>query len=261
MDVYENLLKRVIDYSNLERVKEDEKTISAFTLWFLLVSEIKNFKNVLYGNKILLRKINEHYKELFRPKKEEYKKATSEFDFKVSKFTPCKFERITSEICENNIFKVNIYPQGKDTKPIEIYKDKNDDNYYGNNISSYLIETFKDDFDKIFNTLEFFAPILKNDFRPYQIIYTPTFTISFYYPIDKDLELNIKLNKNIDPNDSQYKKYYNKNKTIHEIIQENMQSILLNTEVNVKDLNYLCSSIVKKKLKNREENKIKKRVK
>lgn len=258
MGIYDELLDKVIDYIDREPVEDTDEIVSAYSLWAMLSSEIKNLQYVLYDNEILKNRINDFYKDMFFSGKEEYKKSIENFNFKLPVFMSCKFKKITSSIEENKLI-ISLWPDGKKNKDkhIDICKDVDDDNYYGDNINDYLIRYFKLEFDRMFQILEFFAHILKNDTKRSQFITNSIMDVIINYPIDGKISIDVKLNRNIDPTDSQYKNYFEKPYTIHDIIEKQKKTILLNTPIEVKQLNHLCSSVVKKyrKIKN-EENKV-----
>ena len=256
MDVYQYLLDTTLEYISRDEVVENDEIVSAYTLWDILNNKINYLKYIMNDNNKLLDEINYYYSEAFSNDMIKYSNITENFDFDLPFFGPCKFKKITSHI-EDNTMIISLWPSGRANKDkhIDLCKDIDDCNYYGNNINDALITPFRNKFDKIFNTLEFFAPILKHETRFSQFMTNSTLNIIMNYPINGDLTLDIQLNKNIDPNDSQFKKYYKKEYTIHDLIMREKDDILRNTPIEIKKLNYLCSSLVKK-YKENNNNKI-----
>jgi len=261
MDIYDNLLEKTIEYINRDNVVENNEIVSAYTLWTILLTKIKHISYIMYDNEFLLEKVNDFYRDMFYTERKTYNDTVKKLNIKVPVFSPCKFNKITSSVEENKLI-ISLWPDGKknNDKRIDICKDIDDDNYYGDNIDKYLIETFKHEFAMMFRALEEFAPILKNDKRTSQFITNSTMNITMDYPLNGDLSIDIRLNRNIDPTDSQFKKYYNKPYTINDLINKEKKTILLNTPVEVKSLNYLCSTLVKNHLKEQEKVKQKNKI-
>lgn len=246
MDVFNNLEKIVTDYICRDEVIDNDEVISIYSLYSILTEELEKFRYIREDNHRLLEKINNYYNMLYHSKITKYYRNIVNLDIVFPKIGPCQFKKITSDIVDDKTFVINLYPNGKKNtdKCISIYKDINDDNYYGDNLNYSFITEFKNEFDSIFDSLEFFSKISRKDKRTSQYIHNGIFDITLNYNLNGNVSLDLKLTDRIDPNNSQNKKYYNSPYTITHIIQKYKKEILLNTPIKKDELNYLCLSLV-----------------
>lgn len=259
MGTYSRLLKIYRDYIKKDVVEENNEVISAYTLWNLVKEEIARFQYHKNENYELLDFINYIYKNEYKATwysgVDFYDRATENFDVKIPTFKPIKFIGIESNyINDKKTLVIDFILSTKVTdnkervnEKVRVYRDFDDDSYYGNHINNYLVSNCEEYLDDTFSAMKFFAPIISEygEVPTTQFIDNGIMSITINHSPIGEPSLVVKLSSSVDANDSQYKKYSNETYTVNSLMQGMKDDILKHTPVKVNDLNTFCKAIVK----------------
>lgn len=244
MQVYDNLLEEVNKYVEKEPVEDTEDVVSLYTLWNALKFEADKLTYVYNDNGDLVEFANYIYKDAFR-NPDLYEAATENLGFKIPYFRPIQFSKVRA-VCTSDSARFYFYLAGRRNNfchnCIDVNRDLFDDSYYGDNINSFLVRNCKPLLDAKFEFMKFYAEI-PHSYGEQHIKANP-FDITISHYSEDNPKLFVSLDKNVDPNGSQYKNYYDKDKTIDEIVSSLRDKILLVTPVAVSSLNSYCSEVL-----------------
>lgn len=263
MDVYNVLLEKYKDYLKRDIVKEDREfgIMSAYTLWFLINEYIEKYQYYRDNNSGLVNSINNRYKreyqKTFCSGIDSYDLATMNFDTRIPLFRPIKFIGMKSGYINNYttaVFEFILRTKVTDNKErvnesIKVYRDFGDDRYYGDHTNAFLIYNCSEGLDERVSFLEKFAPSFKSitegNYSPSQIISNDTLSITMNHSLIGKPSVSIKLNKSVDPRDSQYKHYSDAPFTIISLIEGNTDELLKRTPIRTSDMNGFCYFLAK----------------
>ena len=271
MDIYNYLLNEYKNYLKRDKVESNDEIFSAYDLWILLCKRIREYQYIKNDNSGLVSEVNAKYKLAFNSilHSDLYDSAVENFDTKIPVFRPIKFIGIeTNYINDYKTVAFNFILRSKVTdnkervnEKITVYRDFGDDRYYGDHTNRFLIYCCKDLLDERVNILERYAPFVKmlenGDSPSNQIIENDVLSININHSLVGSPSLNIKLNKTIDPNDSQYKNYSDVPYTIISLIQGKEEELLKRTPIKIEKLNKACKCLVETYLKEKYMLKIK----
>ena len=268
MKTYIKLLEKYDEYLKRNEVEDTDEVISAATLWNIVQNEIKKFQYYRDDNSGLISSINNIYSQEFKASifcgiTDLYDKTVENFDTKIPIFRPIKFIGIKSGYIDKNktaVIEFILNTKVNDNKErinesIKVYRDFDDDSYYGNHINSFLVDCCREQLDEMVNTLEYFAPLVNNNKSTSQFIDNGILNITINHSLIGKPSFNIKLSKSIDPNDSQYKKYSDKRFAIIDEIKNKENELLERTPVKVNELNPFCKVLVKRYLETEKQRK------
>ena len=244
MGVYENFIDLITNYMCKDQVEDNDEFISLYTLWNLLNIEAEKIQK-LYDNTDLVKFLNYIYSDSHEDL-DLYKKATENLDVRIPLFRPLKFESVKTFALEKKVeFLLDPADRKnkKEFRSIIISRDFGDDNYYGDHINDFLIRNCKPILDKKFEIISYYRDTKVNRYSSAEFD-SSIFSISISYPYQEKPALHISLKKSIDPNDSQYKNYYNTKYTVKEFITKNADDILKVIPVKVKSLDVYCFKLV-----------------
>lgn len=259
MDIYNYLLNEYKNYLKRDRVESNDEIVSAYTLWSLLCKRIREYQYIKYDNSGFVSEVNAKYKLAFSSisRSDLYESAVENFGTKIPVFRPIKFIGIeTNYINDYKTVAFSFILRSKVTEnkervneKIMVYRDFGDDRYYGDHTNRFLICCCKELLDERVNILERYAPFVKalenGDSPSNQIIENDVLSININHSLVGNPSVNIKLNKSIDPNDSQYKHYSDAPYTIISLIQGNEEELLKHTPIKIDKLNKACEYLVK----------------
>ena len=174
MGTYSKLLEVYRDYIKKDQVEETDEVISAYTLWNLVREEIARFQYHKNENYELLDFINYVYKSEYKATWYSgvayYDRATENFDTRIPVFKPIKFIGIEANYINNKktvVIDFILSTKVTDNKErvnekISVYRDFDDDSYYGNHINNFLVSNCEEYLDDTFSVMKFFAPIISD---------------------------------------------------------------------------------------------------
>ncbi|MBR5369879.1 MAG: hypothetical protein IK137_01090 [Bacilli bacterium] len=246
MKIYDKLLDIVESYLCDEPIEEGKGVISAYTLWTAVKNYTDRINYILNDNSKLLEFINYIFSEEAARHTFTNEEAAKDFGIKKPIFGPIKFKKLTSSFDENTAT-ISLFPTGignKD-KRIDIHREFFDDNYYSDQMNDFLVRNCMTGFDEIFDELKYYSRIKCSG---KQIVHDEDFDIVISHNEDSPLTISIELNKSVDKHDSQYKKYYNEEFTIHDIILAQQDEILKHIPVKINKLDKYCNGIIQKRI-------------
>lgn len=250
MSYYDRLKEKIADYIVRDEVVEDDKVISAYTLFKSLDSAENELKNDESKN-ALLDKLNSFFPDV----KETLKKGI---------INKKKFSQV---IRNKNKFDKIIYcwerhnktPQlllcrkfnRENTEFVSLYRPIGDEDIYTDRreeLDPSIIEECRDELMTSFDIVEFYLKLSKQ-FDKTEFSQKIT-NGDFYFSISwNDFSLAnhyIDLTEEADPENYQNAKCFGKDKTIKDIIKENEETILRNTPIKLKKLDPFFVALVKR---------------
>lgn len=267
MDIYNFLLEKYKDYLKRDEVEDGNETISAYTLWNLINEYIGKYQFYRDSNSGVVESVNNRYKREFQATfcsgTDLYDLATRNFDTRIPFFRPIKFIGMESSYANNYttaVFEFILRTKVTDNKErvnesIKVYRDFGDDRYYGDHANDFLVYSCREQLDERVSFLERFAPCVKSITEgkcpSSQIIDNSTISISMNHSLIGKPSVSIKLNKTLDPRDSQYKQYSDAPYTIISLIEGKQDELLKRTPINLRDLNGFCRFLAKTYLDNK----------
>lgn len=254
MQVYENLLEEVNKYVAREPIQDTDEVISAYTLWTALKYEANKLNYVYRENQDLLDFVNYIYREAHSVP-DLYETATENLgEVKIPLFRPLQFSSVKAAVGNKGV-SFYFYATGKNNEfyhnCVCVERDFFDDSYYGEHANSFLVRNCKPLLDAKFEFMKFVAEIKTNSYE--QVIKSSPFEIKMSHLYEDKPKLYVSLDKNTDPSDSQYKKYYDKTQTIDEVVTKQCSKILQVTPVEVASLNGFCSAILNRYLNEKDQ--------
>lgn len=248
MSYYDRLKEKIADYIVRDEVVEDDKVISAYTLFKSLDSAENELKDDESKN-ALLDKLNSFFPDVKETLKKGIinKKKFSQVIRNKNKFDKIiycwKRHNKTPELLlcrkfnrENTEF-VSLYrPIGDE----DIYTDRREE------LDPSIIEECRDELMTSFDIVEFYLKLSKqfDETKFSQKFTNGDFCFSIYWSNSADH--NIDLTEEADPENYQNAKCFGKDKTIKDIIKENEETILRNTPIKLKNLDPFFVALVKR---------------
>lgn len=246
--------EKIADYIAREPVVETDDTISAYTLFSILKEENKKLRHVKEMEKALVDELNGIYPaEVKYEKKGLFKKKTKQ-DY---------FDNIFHSINGTNA-EIVLCASSRSIGYINLVKDYNFDGVYSrfDSLTEDAYNQCKGYIEGIFDELEYIGSLYAIDDNPYIKIENEGFTISasFTNMGGHKFEYDISLNKNFDPNSNLNSTYYGQENNIKNVFEENRETILRNTPINIGDLSYMMCMLVLDYKNKENEKKIKKAI-
>ena len=254
MKVYENLLEEVNKYVAREPIQDTDEVISAYTLWTALKYEANKLNYVYRENQDLLDFANYIYREAHSVP-DLYETATDNLgEVKIPFFRPLQFSKVKAAVGTGGV-SFYFYAAGKNNEfyhnCVCVERDFFDDSYYGEHANSFLVRNCKPLLDAKFEFMKFVAEIKTSSYE--QVIKSSPFEIKMSHLYEDKPRLHVSLDKDTDPSNSQYKKYYDKTQTIDEVVTHSVTKILQVTPVEVSSLNGYCSAILNRYLNEKDQ--------
>ena len=256
---YEDLIMALSECRDGDVIEDSEEVISLYSLWNLIQNKIPELQHTLHDNTEMIDYANEMYKNVFNLDMFNTE-AYENLDISIPFFKQLKFKSMSSAVCNaGDTGVIYLYPEGNKNKDkfVSIKKDFDYDEYYGDNVNKFLVygvPGFNEYglwpyLETIFYRLKKIAEIEKSiGYIPNkQVINTEYLNITMNYSLTDVVNptIDIKFNENIDPRDSQYKKYVSFDTTIQDDIKKCQEDILKHIPVKVDDLNEFLKQLVK----------------
>ena len=248
MSYYDRLKEKIADYIVRDEVVENDKVISAYTL-FKSLDSAENELNDDEGKSALLDKLNSFFPDV----KETLKKGI---------INKKKFSKV---IRNKNKFDKIIYcwqrhnktPQlllcrkfnRENTEFVSLYRPIGDEDIYidrREELDPSIIEECRDELMTSFDIVEFYLKLSKqfDKTKFSQKIINGDFCFSIYW--SNSVDHYIELTEEADPEKYQNAKCFGKDKTIRDIIKENEEAILKNTPIKLKNLDPFFVALVER---------------